>query len=284
MARAWLARIVAKAVTVLHVWPAALPASSVSWAVVAVVAGVAAGWFLARPLDRIIARGFRAFNAGFTFSTDVYTRVVGQALRVSALVLLIYGGLLTLTWFGFTRAPAGFIPAQDKGYLLVNVQLPDAASVERTERVMGRIEAIARDEKRNPGVSHTVAIAGQSILLGANAPNFGAMYVMLDDFHSRAARGLSGDVIAHRLQKQFQDEIQDGLVDIFGAPPVDGLGTAGGLKIIIEDRGDDNPLAALQKAGQDAVDRGSACRACKGSFAASAPTPPGSSSTSIAPR
>ena len=92
---------------------------------------------------------------------------------------------------------------QDKGYLLVNVQLPDAASVERTDSGVdaARIEEIARG---TPGVKHTVAIAGQSILLGANAPNFGAMYVMLDDFHRRAASGLSGDAIAAELQTKFQ--------------------------------------------------------------------------------
>ena len=91
-----------------------------------------------------------------------------------------------------------------------------------------------------------MAIAGQSILLGANAPNFGAMFVMLKDFHERTGKGLSADVIARRLQQQFQTEIQGGLVNIFGAPPVDGLGTAGGFKIILEDRGD-NGLGALQQ-------------------------------------
>ena len=140
---------------------------------------------------------------------------------------------------------------QDKGYLLVNIQLPDAASVERTERVMHRIEEIAG---KTEGVKHTVAIAGQSILLSANAPNFGAMYVMLDDFHERTARGLSGEAIAATLQASFQEEIKDGLVGVFGAPPVDGLGTAGGFKIIIEDRGDVG-LAALQEVGEKIVDR-----------------------------
>ena len=173
-------------------------------------------------------------------------------MRVSPLVLVVYGGLLLLTWWGFMNSPAGFIPSQDKGYLLVNVQLPDAASVERTERVMHRIEELAR---KNPGVKNTVAIAGQSILLGANAPNFGAMYVMLDDFHRRAARGLSGEIIAAQLQAEFQQEIKDGLVNVLGAPPIDGLGTAGGFKIIIEDRGD-NGLATLQKMGEKIVDDG----------------------------
>ena len=207
-------------------------------------------WIFRRPLNRILAWLFRRFNVGFDHSTNVYTRSVGGLLRVSWLVLVVYGGLLALTWWGFVKSPAGFIPAQDKGYLLVNVQLPDAASVERTERVMHRIEELAH---KTPGVKDTVAIAGQSILLGANAPNFGAMYVMLDDFHRRASPGgLSGETIAAQLQADFRQEIKDGLVNVLGAPPIDGLGTAGGFKIIIEDRGD-NGLPALQHVGEKIV-------------------------------
>ena len=83
-----------------------------------------------------------------------------------------------------------------------------------------------------------MAIAGQSILMNANAPNFGAMYVMLDEFHHRAQHGLSGPAIAAELQSKLQEEIRDGLVNVFDAPPVDGLGTAGGFKIVVQDRGD----------------------------------------------
>ncbi len=234
------------------------------WAVplAAAAAAALAAWIFRRPLNRILARLFRRFNAGFDRSTDLYTRSVGRLLRVSGLVLVVYAGLLLLTWWGFAKSPAGFIPAQDKGYLLVNVQLPDAASVERTERVMHRIEELAHE---NPGVKDTVAIAGQSILLGANAPNFGAMYVMLDDFHRRAARGLSGEVIAAQLQADFQHEIKAGLVNVLGAPPIDGLGTAGGFKIIVEDRGD-NGLPALQKVGEKIVDDAARIPALAGLF------------------
>ena len=231
-------------------------------AMAAVSAGAIAFLAVAWPLDRFLAFLFRSFNIGFTWATDGYTRLVGLTLRVSVLVLLVYGGLLGLTYWGFTKSPAGFIPAQDKGYLLVNVQLPDAASVERTERVMRRIEELAH---KNPGVKDTVAIAGQSILLGANAPNFGAMYVMLDDFHRRAASGLSGETIAAQLQTDFQQEIKDGLVNVLGAPPIDGLGTAGGFKIIIEDRGD-NGLPALQKVGEKIVDDAGRVAALTGLF------------------
>jgi hydrophobe/amphiphile efflux-1 (HAE1) family protein len=178
---------------------------------------------------------FFQFNKGFDLATSLYTRVVGGLLRVSLLVLLLYGGLLGLTYWNFTRTPTGFIPSQDKGYLLVNIQLPDSSSLERTQRAMKQAEATALEQ---PGVTHTLAIAGQSILMNANAPNFGAMYVMLDEFHTRAHEGLGGPVVAENLRRALQDEIQEGLVNVFEAPPVDGLGTAGGFKIVIEDRGD----------------------------------------------
>src|SRR5205823_189632 len=92
----------------------------------------------------------------------------------------------------------------------------------------------------------------QSLLLNANSPNFGSMYVMLKDFHERAHEGLSGDVIAARLEERVQGEISEALVNVFGAPPVEGLGTAGGFKIIVEDRGDNGPQA-LQAVTEKAV-------------------------------
>jgi multidrug efflux pump subunit AcrB len=243
-----------------------------SWAMPLGIALAAAlvAWIFRRPLNHTLAWLFRRFNVGFDHSTNVYARWVGGLLRVSAVVLVVYGGLLGLTWWGFTKAPAGFIPSQDKGYLLVNVQLPDAASVERTEQVMHRIEALAH---KIPGVKDTVAIAGQSMLLGANAPNFGAMYVMLDDFHHRVPKGQSGETIAARLQNDLQQEIKEGEIHVLGAPPIDGLGTTGGFKVIVEDRGD-NGLPALQHVGEKIVEDARRMPALAGlvsSFRADAP-------------
>jgi multidrug efflux pump len=242
------------------------------WAGVAIgaLAGFFVGTVLAQVFNRFLGWFFPMFNRLFGAATDRYTRIVGRSLRVSTLVLLVYGGLVALTYFGFTRTPTGFIPQQDKGYLLVNVQLPDAASVSRTEAVMRRIETIAGN---TPGVKHTVALAGQSTLLNANAPNFGAMYVMLDDFRRRLSPELSGDAIAARLQERFQSEVRDGLVNVFAAPPVDGLGTAGGFKIVIEDRGD-NGLTALESAADRTVAAGAEdpdLRGLYSSFRASTP-------------
>ncbi len=215
-------------------------------------AAAVAGWVVGRPLNWLLGWAFWAFNKGFDSATALYARLVGVFLRVSVLVLIAYGGLLFLTWWGFTRTPTGFIPQQDKGYLLVNVQLPDSASLQRTDKVMRHLEAVARQA---PGVSHTIAISGQSVLLNANAPNFGSMFVMLDPFEQRLERDRSGEAIAARLQSELQDAAREGLVRVFGAPPVEGLGTAGGFKIVVEDRGDTG-ADALQAAADRVVERG----------------------------
>jgi len=224
------------------------------WAayLLALPAGLAVGWYAGPMLNRILGTAFYAFNRAFELTTALYARGVAAMLRVSALVLVGYAGLLALTWWSFTHTPTGFIPTQDKGYLLVNVQLPDAASVERTHQVMDRIEALAQQTK---GVSHTVAISGQSLLLNANAPNFGAMYVMLQGFDERREASLSSNRLADDLLAKFQAEIKDGTVGIFQAPPVDGLGTAGGFKIVVEDRGDLG-LDTLQEVTDKVVQRG----------------------------
>jgi multidrug efflux pump len=214
--------------------------------------GVAIGWIVSRPLNYVLSLLFRAFNRWFEWSTRIYAAWVGRLLRASFVVLAVYCGLLYLTYLGFTHTPKGFIPSQDKGYLLVNVQLPDSASMGRTSKLMAQIEEMAQ---HTPGVKHTVAIAGQSILLNANAPNFGAIYLMLDDFPSRTRAGLSGDVIAERLRTALQTEFGEGLINVFGPPPLEGLGTAGGFKIVIEDRGDTG-LKSLQEVAEKIIETG----------------------------
>jgi multidrug efflux pump len=231
--------------------------AKVGWA----LAGAGLGWLVGGLLNRILGWGFRAFNQAFGVATEWYALTVGRLLRLSAIVLLVYGGLLALTYWSFTSAPKGFIPTQDKGYLLVNVQLPDSASARRTRGVVRQIEDIAHG---TPGVKHTVAVAGQSLLLGANAPNFGSMYVMLDDFHHRTEHGLTGDVIAAELQRRFS-ELPDAVVNVFGPPPLEGLGTAGGFKIMLEDRGDSGP-AVLQDTTDQVIEAGTEAPGLQGLY------------------
>ncbi len=206
------------------------------------------------PVNLLLSGLFRLFNLAFDWCTAAYTRTVSVLLYGSVAVLAVYSGLLALTYLGFSTTPTGFIPQQDKGYLLVNVQMPDAAAVSRTKEIVQKLEEIAL---KTPGVKHTVAISGQSILLGANASNYGALYLMLDDFEDRRAPALSADRIAESLQEIMQNEAPGAIINIFGAPPVEGLGTAGGIKIVLQDVGD-NGLAALQEAADRAVKLGEA--------------------------
>ncbi len=228
------------------------------WAVTAAyftpgaLVGGLVGWVIIRPVNAVLGWLFRGFNRLFDRITAWYGWTVGKVLRLSFVVLIVYGGLLVLTYWQFNRSPTGFIPQQDKGYLILNVQLPDSASVERTQRMMARIETVARD---TPGVAHTVGVSGQSLILNANAPNLGSMYVMLKDFEERHGRELSADAIAASLQERCRKEVRGAVVTAFGAPPIDGLGTTGGFKLIIEDRGNLG-LEELQRVSEQIVARG----------------------------
>jgi multidrug efflux pump len=219
------------------------------------------GLIIIRPVNAVLGWLFRGFNRLFDRMTAVYGRVVGGVLRVSLLVLLLYGGLLGLTYWEFITTPTGFVPQQDKGYLLLNVQLPDSASVERTQRAMARIEALARE---TPGVAHTVGVSGQSLILNANAPNLGSLYVLLEPFEHRRGHHLSADAIGETIRERCR-EVRAATVSIFGAPPIDGLGTTGGFKLIIEDRGNLG-LEYLQKVSDAIVERGNRTPGLEGLF------------------
>jgi multidrug efflux pump len=214
------------------------------WALPAAAAtlGVLAGWFVAPALNRLLGGFFRLFNAGFARATTGYVHAVGGLLRVTALTLLVYGGLLALTYATFISTPRGFIPSQDMGYLMVNVQLPDSASMQRTDEVMKRLEAIGL---KTPGVLHVTGIRGQSFVLNAAGSNFGSMFFNLKPYPERRDPALSSDAIANYLRMEF-GKVKGAMVAVFGPPPVRGVGRAGGFAIMIEDRGDLGP-AELQK-------------------------------------
>jgi multidrug efflux pump len=254
------------------------------------VVGLLVGLVIIRPVNAVLGWLFRGFNRLFDRMTEVYGRIVGGVLRLSAIVLLAYGGLLFLTYWEFIRTPTGFIPQQDKGYLLLNVQLPDSASVERTQRMMARIEDLAL---KTPGVAHTVGVSGQSLLLNANAPNLGSLYVMLEEFSKRSqpqvehflrwlknpgleamirdafriktVAPLDADSIAAELKERCQREVRGAIVTAFGAPPIDGLGTTGGFKLIIEDRGNLG-IGTLQRISDQIVERGNRTPGLRGLF------------------
>jgi multidrug efflux pump len=216
------------------------------------IVGGIAGWLLATGVNAVLGAFFRGFNWAFDRATGLYGFVVSLFLRVSVLILLVYGGLIGLTVLGFRAVPVGFIPEQDKGYLVVNAQLPDGASLERSDAV---IKEMTRQALDTEGVGHTISVPGYSILTGTNIPNVGGMFVILAPFEERAGKPeLSANQVASRLREKYR-KIQEAQVVLFGAPPIDGLGSTGGFKMQVQDRSGAG-LEALQGAVANVAGKG----------------------------
>jgi multidrug efflux pump len=215
--------------------------ASLSWSapVLAIICGAAAGALLGRPLNQLLGWLFRGFHTGFGFATGLYVRTVGGLLRVSVITVVFYCGLLVLTYVFFKSTPKGFIPAQDMGYLLLNVQLPDSASKERTDQVMTAIQQIGL---KVDGIRHVSGISGQSFVLSANGSNFGSVFVNLKPYAARRDPDLSSDAIANKLRAEFA-KIPEATIAVFPPPPVRGVGRAGGFALMLEDRGSYGPQA-----------------------------------------
>jgi multidrug efflux pump len=217
------------------------------------VAGGVFGAAVNGPVNRVLLAFFTQFNRFFDWLATAYGRVVGLLVRAPLFALAGYAVLMALTWFAFRSVPVGFIPQQDKGYLVVNLQLPDGASLERSEEVTQRVDQFVRE---TPGVQHTIAVPGYSVLTATNVSNVGGMFVILDPFEERVASGRSADVVIDDLRRQFQ-KVQDAIVVAFGAPPVDGLGSTGGFKLQVQDRADAG-FEALQGAVENVIRGGEA--------------------------
>ena len=216
-----------------------------------VLAALVVGWLVRVWVNKLLGFLFWLFNKGFDIATRGYLAVVRGLLWVAPVVLVLFGGLVYLTWVVTTATPTGFIPVQDKGYLIVNVQLTDAASLSRSEQTALKVDELAR---ATPGVKHTVAVAGQSAVLGGNAANFVTLYVMLDPFGERNDPARHAEVIAAKLQAACLAEIPRAIITVFPAPPVDGLGAAGGYRLMIEDRlGSDASGRNLQVVAEEVV-------------------------------
>ena len=241
----------------LHVSAGAGEGASSSWLaafrhpafVPGALVGGLVGKLIIRPVNAVLGWLFRGFNRLFDAGTEVYGWMIGKLLRVSALVILAYGGLLVLTILTLDKAPKGFIPQQDQGRLIINVQLPDSASLQRTEAAMAEVVRIVQ---ATPGVSHTVSLAGMSFLLQTTASNFGSMFIVLDPFDQRQKPGLHAEDIMRKLRREFRRKVKDADVVVRNSSPIPGLGVAGGYKLVIEDRGG-RGLKTLQGETDDLV-------------------------------
>ncbi len=185
-------------------------------------------------LDKIFGGWlFRPFNRFFERASHGYVGTVARVIRSSGIALVLYAGLMVLTFFGFSNTPTGFVPGQDKQYLVAFAQLPDAASLDRTEDVIKRMSDLAL---KQPGVESAVAFPGLSINGFTNSPNAGIVFVTLKPFDERKDPSMSAGAIAGALNGQYAG-IQEAYMAIFPPPPVQGLGTIGGFRLQIEDRG-----------------------------------------------
>jgi multidrug efflux pump len=182
----------------------------------------ALGWF------------FALFNRFFAWSSTLYAGTVGRLITGRAVVMALYVGLLYWTYHSMSHTPTGFIPAQDKGYLLVDLRLPDSASVERTRNTINQFERIVKDV---PGVEHTIGVTGQSFVQNAIGSNFGSLFIILEPFHDRKSIETKAQKIGARIRELSSKEVDEGLFSVFGPPPVDGIGSAGGFKLMLRDSG-----------------------------------------------
>ncbi|HEX3135523.1 MAG TPA: efflux RND transporter permease subunit, partial [Planctomycetota bacterium] len=183
--------------------------------------GLLLGWFFSR------------FNRSFAWSSKAYVGVTRRVVRLSAVALIVYGGLLAATWFGFQAIPGAFVPDQDKGYLICICKLPEGASLDRTEKVVRQMGDMALS---HPAVDGAVAFPGLSPAGFVNAPNFGIIFVRLKPYAQRTTPDMSGKAVAGALFGKFMG-ITDGFAFALQPPPILGLGNSKGFKLYLEDRG-----------------------------------------------
>ena len=195
---------------------------------------------------------FRWFNRTFDATTGVYKSVIWGMVRRVSMVMIVFLGLITLTGWSFTQLPTGFLPIEDQGYCFVNVQLPDAASRQRTDAVLEKLDEIY---KNTPGVADFVSISGYSLLSGNNGSNLGLAAVIYKPWDERTTPEETQDAILAHLQSEFRS-IEEALVFAFVPPSIDGLGASGGFQMQVQDR-QDVGLAELQSATDDMLEAGS---------------------------
>jgi hydrophobe/amphiphile efflux-1 (HAE1) family protein/NodT family efflux transporter outer membrane factor (OMF) lipoprotein len=190
--------------------------------------------WLSRAMEKGLNWFFIPFNRAFHWAGIKYAHGVGAVLRKSVIALILYGGLVFLTGWSFNKVPTGFVPTQDKQYLVAFAQLPEGSSLDRTEAVIRHMSDVGL---KQDGVDSAVAFPGLSINGFTVAANYGIVFFTLKPFEDRTSAKLSGPAIAMALNQKFSS-IQEALVLTVMPPAVMGLGTIGGFKMYVEDRAD----------------------------------------------
>ncbi len=205
---------------------------------------------LLRPSPETRGRFFNKFNEWFDVATGRYMGVVNSLVRRTAMVMLVFAGILVAVFLGFRWLPGGFIPDEDQGYFFVNLELPDGASMERTGEVLREINAVIEN---TGGVEHYITIGGYSFLNGVQGSNYGAVIATLENWSDRSGEEHVERLMAHLQRYLFT--IQEGRAFAFGPPPINGLGNATGFSMELQDRGGVG-LQQLQAFANDMVRAG----------------------------
>ncbi|MEA1672830.1 efflux RND transporter permease subunit [Nitrospirillum sp. BR 11163] len=188
-----------------------------------------------RGLNRLVAAAFGRFNIGFEWLSTSYGRMTARFVRATAIIGVVYVGLIGLTGFQMSRLPTGFIPDQDIGYQAVIVFLPPGSSLERTDAVVREVNDIIL--KTVPGPTHTSPVAGLDVTTSTIAPNVGTIFYGLPSLYGKHIKGVTAATMLPKVRAALAG-IKDAVVIVVNPPPVQGLGSAGGFKLMVEDRGD----------------------------------------------
>jgi len=206
---------------------------------------------LLRPPKKRKNAFFRGFDAIFRKTESGYNTLAKTLVRRSAIMMLLFLGLLGLTGWQFSRLPTGFLPIEDQGYLMANIQLPDAAALDRTQEVLDRIDGILENM---PGIQNWVSLGGYSLIDATNASNTAGVFVIMTPWEERTDPSLSQEAILAKLQREFY-QIREAIVFAFPPPAITGLGVSGGFQMQLQDRADVG-LEELQKMVQEIVQDG----------------------------
>ncbi|RQS24249.1 efflux RND transporter permease subunit [Burkholderia sp. Bp8998] len=194
--------------------------------------------------NRLVQRGFGKFNTAFEWLSSNYGRMTGRFVRATSVVLIVYAVLISLTGFQFSRMSTGFIPEQDQGTLAALVQLPPGSSLERTDKAVKEVNDIILS---TPGIEHTSPLSGFDVTTGTNAPNTGTVYLGLPSLYGHHIPGVNAAEMIKRLRERLK-VVNDAFVLVVQPPPVQGLGSPGGFKLMLEDRGGVGPQALVDAA------------------------------------
>ena len=181
---------------------------------------------------RLVSAGFGVFNRGFEAMSEAYGRLTSRLVRALGMMLILYAGLIATSAWQFSRAPTGFVPEQDQAYLITVLQLPPGATLDRTKQVLKQVNEIILS---TPGVGDSVPFAGLDATTFTNASNDATIFSKLADFDVRAKKGLSAERILGELRARLS-VVRGAMVLSIMPPPVQGIGNAGGFKMMVQDR------------------------------------------------